>query len=427
VSRPLRVALLSAEYPPFHWGGVGTLAWGLANGLARRGHEVTVFTRKHELPPVENHEGIRFVQVPWTKLPMAFALSFGRNAVEAVIREGKGAFDVVEVQSNMTLLPRDAYARLPYPVLSHMSGTWEGERSQLRLSNIAPLSKSGVNDLAVKWLSSRYDKYEDYALLQSDGVVVESDAEDRAINARMQRRGHREGAGGDFLVKRGHVRRIYGPLETGAFDRAKRDEQLRAKYTNGAEHLFLFVGRLAGRKNPKEAVEILSAYNKSGGNAALLVIGEGNQRRAMEKLARARGVSSNVHFWNRVPMAELQMLYACSDLFVFPALWEGFGYVMVEAAASGLPVLHRGVGGAPEAVPQDAGARYATVEEAVAAIPRLLALDRAAIAARAHEVFSFEKSISQYEAFMADLVDAGKTRSAPATGRAAAHAPPTLK
>jgi glycosyltransferase involved in cell wall biosynthesis len=410
----MRIALLSAEYPPFHWGGVGTLAWGLANGLARRGHHVTVFTRAHNLKPIENDPSIKFVQVPWLKAPMAFAKSFGKNAVKAVLAQGHGAFDVVEVQSNMTLLPRSAYAKLPYPILSHMSGTWEGERSALRLSNINPFSVSGLNDLAVKWISPLYDKFEDYALLYSDGVVVESDSEERAINARMKRRGHAEAAAGRFLHDRRTVERIYGPVEANSYSPSKRAKGLHDLYTNGASELFLFVGRLTGRKNPKEAVQILSAYNRGGGNAALLVVGEGNQEGPMLRLARALQVAHRVRFLRNVPFAELQLLYASSDLFVFPALWEGFGYVMVEAAASGLPVLHRGIGGSPEAVPPEGGADYSTVKEAAALIPPLLKLDRSVIAARAHEVFSFDKSVQQYERFLADLIAQGKTRSSKA-------------
>jgi glycosyltransferase involved in cell wall biosynthesis len=409
---PLRVALLSAEYPPFHWGGVGTLAWGLANGLAREGHEVTVFTRDNDLKPVENHPKIAFEKVTWLKAPMAFALSFGKNAVNAVLAKGKGAFDVVEVQSNMTLLPRAAYARLPYPILSHMSGTWEGERSELRMSNIRPFSKSGLNDLAVKWLSRRYDKYEDYALLQSDAVVVESDSEERAVNARMKRRGHAEAAGGDFLAKRGGVERIYGPIEVSEFDPVKRDEAVHEMWLFGHRELLLFVGRLAGRKNPKEVVEILAAYTRAGGDASLLVVGKGNQEKAMQKLAASLGVADRVHFAREVSMGHLQLLYAASDVFVFPSLWEGFGYVTVEAAASGVPVVCRKVGGAPEAVPPEVGAFYTTVEEAAALIPQVLKLDRAKIAARTKEVFSFDRSVSQYEALLQRIVAEGKTRSA---------------
>ena len=408
---PLRIALLSAEYPPFHWGGVGTLAWGLANGLARIGHEVTVFTRDNDLKPVENHPSIKFEKVPWLKAPMAFALSFGKNAVEAVLAKGTGAFDAVEVQSNMTLLPRAAYARLPYPILTHMSGTWEGERSQLHLSNIRPFSKSGLNDLAVKWLSGRYDKYEDHALLHSDAVVVESDSEERAINARMKARGHAEAAGGDFLAKRGGVERIYGPIDVSEFDPAKRDEAIHQMWLFGHRDLLLFVGRLAGRKNPKEVIEILAAYARAGGNATLLVVGQGNQQRAIEKLATSLRVADRVHYASEVSQGHLQLLYAASDVFVFPSLWEGFGYVTVEAAASGVPVVCRKVGGAPEAVPPEVGAFYTTVEEAAALIPKVLQLNRAKIAARTKEVFSFDKSIAQYEALLQRIVAEGKTRS----------------
>lgn len=407
----MRVAILSAEYPPFHWGGVGTLAHGLANGLAVAGHEVTVFTRAHPLAPVENHPSIEFVPVRWVKLPMAFALSFGRHAVEEVLGRGAGAFDIVEVQSNMTLLPREAYAKLPVPVLSHMSGTWEGERSQLRLANISPLSVSGVNDLSVKFLSPLYDKYEDFALLYSDGVVVESDAEERAINARLARRRPQEAASGRFLADRPHVERIYGPVDVRALDPAKRDETLRAQFVKGDGSLFVFVGRLAGRKNPKEAIRILAEYVRRGGNASLLVVGEGNQEGPIRALARRMGVADRLHLRAGVPFGELQRLYASADLFLFPALWEGFGYVMVEAAASGLPVLCRGIGGAREAVPPEVGAFYSTVEEAVGHIPALLRLDRPRLAQRTKEMFSFEKSIRQYEALMQKLVQEGKTRS----------------
>jgi glycosyltransferase involved in cell wall biosynthesis len=409
---PLRVAILSAEYPPFHWGGVGTLAHGLANGLAGAGHQVTVFTRAHDLPPVENHPSIEFVKVPWLKFPMAFALSFGRNAAKAVIAKGPGAFDIIEVQSNMTLLPKAAYAALPAPILTHMSGSWQGERSQLRLSNISPFSVSGLNDLAVRFLSPLYDKYEDFALLNSDGVVVESDSEERALNARLANRRPREAGSGRFLSERPHVERIYGPLDVGAFDPGKRDEALRSEFVKGDGKLFLFVGRLAGRKNPKEAVRILAKYVRGGGNAALLVVGEGNQAGPMRALARRLGVGDRLHLRRALPFSELQRIYASSDLFVFTALWEGFGYVMVEAAASGVPVLCRGIGGAPEAVPPEVGAAYTTVEDAVAKVPALLQLDRGRLSRRTKEVFSYSKSVAQYAALMERLIEERRTRPA---------------
>jgi len=410
----VKVAMLTAEYPPHHWGGVGTSSWSLANGFAERGHEVTVVTRRHALPPIENHPAIRFVHVPWLKLPMAFALSFGRQAARWVASRGAGEFDAVLVHSNMTLLPRRAYRDIPAPILSHMCGNWQGERSGLRLSQIRPLTVSGANDLAVKLLSARYDRFEDYAVLHSDGVILEAVSEERAWNARMKQRypSLREAAGGAFMQDRPHVKRVVVPVDMRGYTPAKRSDAVRARYAPGGAKLFLFVGRLAGRKNPAEALEIFERYVASGANAHLLVVGRGNQERKMRRRASRSGLGGRVHFLEGVPVGELQALYASADLFLFPSTWEGYGIVMVESACAGTPVLARPVGAVPEIVTPEVGAAYRSVEEAAASIPRLLALDRGRVSVTMHALFDWGKIMDAYEEVLAELVAEGKTRSA---------------
>jgi len=167
----MKLAVVSSEYPPYHWGGVGSASHALANQLALRGHEVHIFTRKHSMAPVKNHSGISIHMVRWLKLPMAFALSFGKNAVPLVNKEG--GFDAVIIFGNMTLLRKEDYKALKFPCVTKMCGTWAGERSALRFGDISLTSVSGANDLAVLKLSSRYDKFEDYALRYSDAVIVE--------------------------------------------------------------------------------------------------------------------------------------------------------------------------------------------------------------------------------------------------------------
>ncbi len=405
--------MLTAEYPPHHWGGVGTSSWSLANGFAERGHEVTVVTRKHDLPPVENHPAIKFVHVPWLKFPMAFALSFGRNAARLVKSRGAGAFDAVLVHSNMTLLPRWAYPSIPQPILSHMCGNWKGERSGLRLSQVRPFSVSGGNDLAVKVLSPFYDKYEDFAVLHSDGVIIEALSEERAWNARMKVKHpeHPEAAGGSFMTARPHVKRVVVPVDMRGYTPDKRSDEVRAKYAPGSAQLFLFVGRLAGRKNPLEAFEIFERYVQGGGNAHLLVVGRGNQERKMRRRAVRSGVDDRVHFLQGVPVRELQTLFASADLFLFPSTWEGYGIVMVESACAGTPVLARPMGAVPEIVTPEVGEPYGSIEEALAAIPRLLALDRAQVSATMHALFDWDAIMDAYEGMLEELVREGKSRS----------------
>ncbi len=442
---PMRLALLSSEYPPYHWGGVGSAAHTLANRLAARGHELHVFTRKHSLPPVWNHEGVTVHMVRWLKLPMAFALSFGKSAVPEV--NSSGPFDAAVIFGNMTLLRRRDYAELRAPCVTKMCGTWAGERSALRLGEISPTSVSGINDIAVLWLSGRYDKYEDLALLHSDAVVVECDGETRALNERMSRylgalnrvprptqprpRGGepavepseapdivrslglegalvREG----FLGLRGNVFKQVQLTDMELFSPSLRDEALRARYVGEGGRLILFVGRLAARKNVMEAARVFEAHARSHPGDRALFIGRGNQEARLRRFMRRGGLEGRMSIVGNLGFRELAAHYASADAFLFPSLWEGFGLVLLEAMASGLPVVSRPVGGAPEVVVQGRnGFLYESEGEAVEALERVWSLDRNWIVEDVHRRYSLKRCIDTMEAIIKLVAAEGKTRS----------------
>ena len=414
----MKLALVSSEYPPYHWGGVGSASHALANLLAIRGHDVHVFTRKHSLPAVRNHEGIRIHMVRWLKLPMAFALSFGKNMVPELNREG--GFDAVIIFGNMTLLRRADYAALKYPCLTKMCGTWAGERSALRFGDISLSSVSGANDLAVLKLSGRYDKYEDYALLCSDAVIVECDSEIQALNARMARylpllkAGERSeiGAEGAFLRERGNVFKQVQLPDMGNFSPAKRDPAVRRKFAKDGERILLFVGRLAARKNVMEAARIFSAHLKARPDDRLMFIGRGNQEGRLQSFAAKNGFSGRMHILRDLGFEELAVHYANADAFIFPSLWEGFGLVLLEALASGLPVVSRPVGGAPEVIEKGRnGFLYESDEEAVRALADCGSLDRSWLVEDVHRRYDLKDNIDNVEAICRKIASEGKTRS----------------
>lgn len=83
---------------------------------------------------------------------------------------------------------------------------------------------------------------------------------------------------------------------------------------------------------------------------SLDVVGDGEDRGRLERLAVERGVHEHVVFHGRVDDASLGRLYGAAQAFVLPSTREGFGLVFVEAMAHGLPVITVAAGAAPEVV-----------------------------------------------------------------------------
>ncbi len=101
--------------------------------------------------------------------------------------------------------------------------------------------------------------------------------------------------------------------------------------------IVLYSGKLIERKRP---MDLLRAFQQvSGGEkAALVFVGEGNQRPLLEAYAKAAGLSS-VLFTGFKNQTELPPFYAVADIFVLPSVHDPWGTVVNEAMCFGLPVI----------------------------------------------------------------------------------------
>lgn len=83
-------------------------------------------------------------------------------------------------------------------------------------------------------------------------------------------------------------------------------------------------------------------------NLHLLFIGDGELRHDLQARTRSAGLSDHVHFlgWRQ----DIPELLAASDYFVLPSLWEGLPMALIEAMASGLPVIATNVSGSRQVV-----------------------------------------------------------------------------
>lgn len=107
----------------------------------------------------------------------------------------------------------------------------------------------------------------------------------------------------------------------------------------------LYVAGYAVHKNFETAVEAFASLLAQGLDLGLVLTAVhkdwGDMAELDALLARIRelGIEAKIHFPGEIPWHQLQPLYAAADLFLFPSFLESFGHPMVEAMASGLPVV----------------------------------------------------------------------------------------
>ena len=110
----------------------------------------------------------------------------------------------------------------------------------------------------------------------------------------------------------------------------------------------LSVGRLVPGKGHAVLLEALDRLRQQGIGTRTTLVGDGPERESLELLAAELGL--DVRFAGAVGRDELAAFYAAADAFCLPTFAEGLGVVLLEAMASGLPVVSTQVMGVPEAV-----------------------------------------------------------------------------
>lgn len=111
-----------------------------------------------------------------------------------------------------------------------------------------------------------------------------------------------------------------------------------------------FVGRLSPQKSVARLVAAFARACPAGSRGRLMIVGEGPERAELERLADAVGARDRVKFAGQ---GDGPTLMAGFDLFVLPSLYEAFPYVLLEAAARGLPIVATEVGGVSAVVRAD--------------------------------------------------------------------------
>lgn len=133
--------------------------------------------------------------------------------------------------------------------------------------------------------------------------------------------------------------------------------ELRARYRLGERPVVVCLSRLVPRKGQDMLIKAMPAIRQRVPGAALVIVGGGPYRTALQRLVHQYGVADDVVFTGGVPDHELPAHHALADVFAMPCRTrgagldvEGLGIVYLEASATGVPVVAGMSGGAPETV-----------------------------------------------------------------------------
>ena len=186
-----------------------------------------------------------------------------------------------------------------------------------------------------------------------------------------------------------------------------------ARKSTGPKRL-LFVGNLepTGHKGFPTLVAALELLTERRRDWHLEVVGDGPTRPEYERLVAASPVSASVTFRGALKKIEIADLMRGSDVFVLPSRFENLPCVIIEAMASGLPVVSTTVGGIPEMMSDEDGILVAPDDPAALAdaMERVLAnpaaFDPAGVSDRAQARYGLAAVGSQiygvYEKALAD-------------------------
>jgi len=141
-------------------------------------------------------------------------------------------------------------------------------------------------------------------------------------------------------------------VDTRRFTPAKRNGFFKRYQLNGGPKL-LYVGRISKEKNMPLLEQVFREVVAKAPGVDIVMVGDGPYRKEME--ANLQGL--NCVFTGTLEGEDLAQAYASSDIFLFPSTTDTFGKVVLEAQASGLPVIVTDQGGPQEnIIPGETGA-----------------------------------------------------------------------
>ncbi len=142
-------------------------------------------------------------------------------------------------------------------------------------------------------------------------------------------------------------------VDLARFRPGPKDAVLMRRYGLGEGKTIMTLGRILSNERYKgfdEVIDLMPRLLARYSGLRYLIVGDGSDRPRLEARVAAMGLGDHVVFTGRVAEADKVAHYNLVDAYVMPSTGEGFGIVLIEALACGLPVVGSSVDGAREAL-----------------------------------------------------------------------------
>lgn len=310
----MRIGLLSMDYPPRMAGGTTVHTYQLAKALNEIGSEVHVVSASANAPSEEIREGIYIHRV---KRPYTFfsSLRMRKLMKDLDIVHGHGTCSAGHLMLNK------------FPTVVKMHNTWLEEYNQYK-----QLKKNVKKRVDTSMLMYLYVLMDRYCAQMADHLICVSNI----IQHEVEKYG--------IPMEKTTV--IHNGIDISEF---RADEDLKEKLDLAG----IVVGYI-GRLEPHKGVEYLIRAAKHI-RAKFLIVGDGTDRKRLTEIATKMGLSDKIVFTGYVPHKDIWKYYNTADIIVYPTLYEPLGNVVLEAMASGKPIIASNVGGIPEIFEKDCG------------------------------------------------------------------------
>jgi len=305
-------------YPAFSFGGPVSVVYNISKELAKRGHEVTVYTsnaldQKRRIKVSGSPQEINGINIYYFKNLLAFSNIFITLGMPSVIKKEMAHFDVVHIHGfrSFHATITSAYAlRCGKPYLISAHGT------------IPTQSRKEM------W-KTLFDRSIGYHILRNASTAI----------ALSQLEANQYKVVG---VPEEKIEVIPNGIDLSEYADPPPKGSFRNKFAiDDNEKIVLYLGRIHKLKGIDFLIKAYASLVKNGVKGSKLVIAgpdDGYLRKAKE-LACSSGISSNVLFLGFVTERDKFSVYSDSSVVVYLGQYEPFGLVSLEAAVFGKPVL----------------------------------------------------------------------------------------